>query len=123
MFDPVLLATLMAMAAPQTATTEAPPAPGLQITLSTVLTAIGQGNCPNALLSGDLAAMCARQIAGIRGRLERLGTVKRAVFVGMRPLPDGSPSPAYRVEFERGTMTWLANADSAGRIVTLWTGD
>lgn len=85
------------------------------------LEAAAGGNCPDDIMSPLLQDTCERQMPQMANTLDGLGKIKDTVFKGNQQTPSG-PAEVYRVRFERGTMTWVINTGSDGKIVVLWSG-
>jgi hypothetical protein len=84
------------------------------------LTAAATGSCPEAIMSPMLLDACEQQASQNRRILAPLGPIARATYRGEQDM-NGEMAGAYRVEFERGTMTWYASLDRSGRLKILWS--
>jgi hypothetical protein len=45
----------------------------------------------------------------------------RALYRGVQDMGNGAKAEAYKVEFELGTMMWVASLDSTGKLLVLWS--
>ena len=78
-----------------------------------------QGGCAEDIMGPMLIEACEQQRARNSQMLGSLGTIVGSTFMGMQEIGRGTEAEAYRVEFERGTMIWLASVDSAGKLQVL----
>ena len=85
------------------------------------LTGSAKGECAENIMSPLLLDACEQQVAANRKLLSPLGRIIDARYRGMQEMGNGLKAEAYRVEFERGTMMWLASLDGAGRLLVLWS--
>jgi hypothetical protein len=89
--------------------------------LIAALTGTAAGTCPEAVMSPMLLDACEQQLSANRRMLSELGKIKGATYRGLQELPQGVKAEAYRVDFEKGSMTWLASLDSEGKLLVLWS--
>ena len=85
------------------------------------LTESAQGKCAEDIMSPLLADACEQQLEQNRKLLAPLGKIVSATFRGTQEMGNGMKAEAYRVEFERGTMMWLASLDTTGKLLVLWS--
>jgi hypothetical protein len=85
------------------------------------LTESGQGKCAEDIMSPLLADACEQQLEQNRKLLGPLGRIVSATYRGIQDMGNGSKAEAYKVEFERGTMMWVASLDSTGKLLILWS--
>jgi hypothetical protein len=67
-----------------------------------------------------IADVVENQLQNIRPKLANLGPVQKLEFRGMQPSAMG-PAEYYRVNFEKGRMSWMVNLGSTGKINVLWS--
>lgn len=85
------------------------------------LTASAKGECAENIMSPLLLDACESQISANRKMLSPLGKIKEAKFLGMQEMGNSLTAEAYRVEFEQGSMLWMASLDGAGKLLVLWS--
>lgn len=78
-----------------------------------------QGGCAEDIMGPMLIEACEQQRARNSQLLGSLGTIVGSTFMGLQEMGNGNKAEAYRVEFERGTMIWLASVDSTGKLQVL----
>ena len=72
-------------------------------------------------MSPLLADACEQQLEQNRKLLGPLGGIVSATYRGVQDMGNGAKAEAYKVEFERGTMMWVASLDSTGKLLVLWS--
>ena len=97
------------------------PGGGAKDKLVAALTATAKGQCPADIMSPLLLDACETQLSTNQKMLSGLGKIQSATYRGKQELPNKIVAEAYRVEFEKGTMTWLASLDGEGKLLVLWT--
>jgi hypothetical protein len=85
------------------------------------LTESGQGRCAEDIMSPLLADACEQQLEQNRKLLGPLGKIVSATYRGIQDMGNGAKAEAYKVEFERGTMMWVASLDTSGKLLLLWS--
>ena len=80
-----------------------------------------QGKCAEDIMSPLLADACEQQLEQNRKLLGPLGKIVSATYRGIQDMGNGAKAEAYKVEFERGTMMWVASLDSTGKLLILWS--
>lgn len=79
------------------------------------------GKCIEAIMSPLLLDACEQQIDANRRILSPLGKILDARYLGIQEMGNGMKAEAYRVDFQRGEMMWLASLDSEGRLLVFWS--
>lgn len=92
----------------------------LQELLKKAIDATARGECPQDLMTPLLVSACEDQQPRMAQRISSLGNIKSFKFMGVQTSQMG-PAEVYRVSHERGTMTWMINTDSQGKILVFWT--
>lgn len=103
------------------AQTTPPGSPKLQATVLVAITSIERGECPAKLMAPLLQYQCQQSLAATQNGLRQAGSIQGATFMGIQQMADGSPAEAYKVQFERREMFWMAAVDQGGRLTTLWS--
>lgn len=80
-----------------------------------------QGKCAEDIMSPLLADACEQQLEQNRKLLAPLGKIVSATYRGIQDMGNGTKAEAYKVEFEHGTMMWVASLDSTGKLLILWS--
>ena len=80
-----------------------------------------QGSCSEELMSPILLDACEEQLPANQKMLSSRGEIKGARYRGVQELPNGMKANAYRVDFEKGSMTWFASLDSEGKLLILFS--
>ena len=88
--------------------------------LRKAIEATARGECPGELMTPLLVSACEDQQPRMGQRITSLGNIKSFKFMGVQTSQMG-PAEVYRVSHERGTMTWMINTDSQGKILVFWT--
>lgn len=89
-------------------------------TLKQALQATATGTCPTDMMSPLLAAQCQQQQPQMGQTLAGLGPIQSTQFHGTQQSPGGVVE-VYTVRFQRGSMVWMINLASDGRIGVLWS--
>lgn len=89
--------------------------------LVTALTSASKGVCDRDVMSVVLHAACEQQSEVNQQLLAPLGDVTNAVYLGDQMVGNGITAEAYTVEFERGSMLWVASLDESGKLFVLWS--
>lgn len=78
------------------------------------------GKCPANIMGETLLDACQQQMPGMGKVIAQKGSIKEALFRGIQQMPSG-PAEVYRVQFERGSMTWVLNTGADGKLFVLWS--
>jgi hypothetical protein len=89
--------------------------------LKKALTAAAKGQCPAEIMSPLLRGTCENQMPGMGQTLAQKGSIKSTEFLGTQQSAMG-PAEVHRVVFSQGSMIWMINTGSDGKIVVLWSG-
>lgn len=84
------------------------------------LQAAAAGECRGDIMSPLLLDACETQTEANQKLLQPLGKISGAKYLGIQELPNGK-AEAYRVEFAKGSMVWLASLDGSGKLLVLWS--
>jgi hypothetical protein len=89
--------------------------------LTAALKATAAGQCPEEIMAPLLLDACEQQLSVNRRMLSELGELLTTTYRGVEEMPNGIKAEAYRVEFAKGRMMWVASLDSLGRLSILWS--
>ena len=107
--------------APVTQVGESKPEGRLKTKVVDALKAVAAGTCPEKLMNAVLLDACEQHLDRMKSRLRELGPIKEAKFRGLEPLPNGGEAEVYRVVFESGEMTWMAQVGPNGKLSVFWS--
>ena len=88
--------------------------------LRTAIEAAARGECPQKLMAPLLVSACEDQQPSIGTRINSRGKINRLKYMGNQASQMGE-AEVYRVIHERGSMTWMINTDSNGKILVFYT--
>jgi len=83
------------------------------------LNQIKLGNCPPSIFSPYLTSLCVQHLDRMMHAFNKRGSVKNASFLGKQDSQFGLVE-AYKVNFEKGVMTWFVDRGQEGELVTFW---